>query len=698
MTSILSSIFFSRLIDRKVRFFVLLFPISLVAQNPLQVQMVPQFYAGGYNISCFGGNNGRINTQVTGGVPPYTYQWSNGAISANIQNLSANTYTVTVTDANANSVSAQVDLYQPKAIVDRVHKSNYKGFNISKEGANDGDVKIEVDGGNTPYSIQWSNAQSGEYVNQLEAGTYNYTIMDMSGCVKTGNVNMTQPGPFNASVSVIQHISCRKGEKDGMAHANATGGQPPYFFKWDNGQFTDTAKYLNEGQHQVAVYDANGAEVILTVTINTPDQLKATLIPLVYPNVHNTSCADCCNGQISATVTGGTAPFTYFWSNEQNTAQLENLCEGFYNLGVIDSKGCRTESSIFLSAPKANNWNLTGNANSDPNTQFIGTTDQKDLVFKTNNAETFRLGADGKARFGQSPIINNLADANLGAFKLNIPFTTASGEFTVPSEWKIEYQPLGLRPCKKPINIAAWQFAATGEGENDYDPDKINYFGKVGINVCFPQQELHVNGTGLFDGNLITVQKTIFGALDNGNEWNGNEPTMFVNSTNNSSALYIKALGMADFATIQQIKTDNAKAKVFNVDLNDQSKFTVYGNGNVVIGGSSTGNAINNSKLMVDGLIAAKEVRVMLTDFPDYVFESDYCIDDLDQVAEYIEVNKHLPGMIPAKEVKEDSGFDLGAVQLMTIEKLEELYLHVIQLNERIKVLEKENIILKNAK
>ena len=73
-----------------------------MAQNPLQVQMVPQFYGGGYNISCFGGNNGRINTQVTGGVPPYTYQWSHGATSANVQNLTANTVKTNAWEASPN--------------------------------------------------------------------------------------------------------------------------------------------------------------------------------------------------------------------------------------------------------------------------------------------------------------------------------------------------------------------------------------------------------------------------------------------------------------------------------------------------------------------------------------------------------------------------------------------------------------------
>jgi len=678
-----------------------------LAQNPLQVQTVPQFKGGGYNISCFGGNNGRINTQVTGGVPPYTYQWSNGAGSVNLTNASAGVYSVIVTDAQNNTTNAQVELYQPKAIVNNIYSAEYNGFKVSKEGASDGSLKMEIGGGNTPYTIQWSSGQTGQYLENLDAGNYAYTIMDMSGCVKTGSINMTQPGPFSANVSVIQHLSCRKGEKDGVAYASATGGQPPYKFIWDNGQFTDTANYLNEGKHIVKVYDANGAEDILTVNINRPDYLSVSLTPTIYSNSHNTSCADCCNGSISTTVAGGTAPFTYLWSNEQQTAQLGNLCEGYYSLRLLDNKGCITEASIFLSAPKANNWNLTGNTNSDPASQFIGTSDNKDLVFKTNNTETFRLGADGKARFANGFKVNAFANSTLEQDKFSIAAFNQFGEQiatnlliqrtgTNGQAFSILQDQLADVGCLP--GIAEAPYWAQSPNKLVTAPTQCQDNVKVGIGVANPTQKLEVNGSGRFYGNghfygnLFVNEKAIIGAHPTGDQWiNNNGPTLYMNNTGNSTALYINALGKNDYSFIQQIKTDNPKAKAFNIDLNNQSAFTVYGNGTTVIGSSSVGNAINNSKLMVDGLIAAREVRVMLTNFPDYVFEDDYCLDELENVAEFIKTNKHLPGVLPAKEVKENGGFEIGAVQLMTLEKLEELYLHVIRLNERIKVLELEN-------
>lgn len=655
----------------------LLISVNAMAQNPLQVQIVPHFYAGGYNISCFGGSNGKISTQVTGGIAPYSFNWNHGPTSQNLQNLTAGNYVVTVTDAQNQTVTAQIELYQPHNLLVIPKKSSYHGFNISSQGASDGQIELFFRGGNAPYQVTWGNGLSGPFLTNLNAGNYSYTVNDVGGCTKTGTINMNQPGPLSASTQIINHISCN-GLSDGVATVWASGGQPPYRIQWDNGQFSDTVSDLSQGRHGVIVFDANNAQIQNTFFINNPQELQLQLTPTVYPNGKNTSCHDCCNATVVAQATGGTSPYTYQWLEAgQTTATLSNVCEGFYTLRGSDYNGCTTTSQVFLSAPKANNWNLTGNTNSDPNTQFIGTTDQKDLVFKTNNTETFRLGADGKARFGQSPIINNLADANLGALKLNIPFTTASGEFTVPSEWKIEYQPLGLRPCKKPINIAAWQFAATGEGENDYDPEKINYFGKVGINVCFPNQELHVNGTGLINGNLIATGSTIIGSENTGNQWTNNEPTLYINNSGASSALHINALGKTDYSFIQHIKTDNAKAKVFNVDLNDQSKFTIYGNGNVVIGDQTAGSADNSSKLMVDGLIAAREVRVRMTAFPDYVFKEDYKRLTKEEIKAYIDKNGHLPFFPSEKEIVEN-GLSLGEFQQKMVEAIENLYLIIL--------------------
>ena len=92
----------------------------------------------------------------------------------------------------------------------------------------------------------------------------------------------------------------------------------------------------------------------------------------------------------------------------------------------------------------------------------------------------------------------------------------------------------------------------------------------------------------------------------------------------------------------------------------------------------------------VNGNIACEEVRVQNDgDWPDYVFAKDYRLKGFDELAEYIEAHNHLPGIPSAAEVEED-GVHLGDMQKRLLEKVEEMTLYVLQLEERIRELEKK--------
>jgi hypothetical protein len=100
--------------------------------------------------------------------------------------------------------------------------------------------------------------------------------------------------------------------------------------------------------------------------------------------------------------------------------------------------------------------------------------------------------------------------------------------------------------------------------------------------------------------------------------------------------------------------------------------------------------------LSVDGKIACEELLIDNSSFwPDYVFEEDYPLMSIDEFEASIRENKHLPGMVSAKDVEEKGGFHVGDIQKKTLEKVEELSLYIIELNNRVKTLEKENIELK---
>jgi len=148
-------------------------------------------------------------------------------------------------------------------------------------------------------------------------------------------------------------------------------------------------------------------------------------------------------------------------------------------------------------------------------------------------------------------------------------------------------------------------------------------------------------------------------------------PQMYIRPSNNSltSNIYSRTTHNQDFrfGIVSAVNRDNTKA--FAVLQNQggsfEDTFNVFGDGNVL----------------------ATEVRVRVPIFPDYVFEEDYNLESLEDVEKYIKENKHLPNIPTATEVTKN-GMQLGDMQVRQMEKIEELYLHIIALEKRIKELE----------
>jgi PKD repeat protein len=130
------------------------------------------------DVSCAGGNNGVINLSVSGGISPYTYDWSNGANTEDIFNLRAETYTVNITDDYGCRESRSFTLDQPdQPIV-------INGVVVDGNGTL-GSVDITVTGGVTPYRFLWSNNATTEDIGELLPGNYTVTVTDANSCVAT---------------------------------------------------------------------------------------------------------------------------------------------------------------------------------------------------------------------------------------------------------------------------------------------------------------------------------------------------------------------------------------------------------------------------------------------------------------------------------------------------------------------------------
>lgn len=288
----------------------------------------------GTNITCFGFNDGSATVTNNGGAAPFAYNWSNGANTQTISNLAPGTYTVTVTDANECTATATVTITEPPLLV-----ANVMGTNLDCGGDADGSATATASGGTAPYVFAWSNGQTGATITGLSGGTYTVTITDANGCTASNSVTITEPTTL--VVNVTQNSGTCSNVNQGILVANVVGGTAPFTYSWSNGATTATASNLAPGTYSVTVTDANGCTESAFAAVTTfPAPSCSVTID------QESTLGD--NGALTVVVNGGTAPFTYSWSNGANTASITDLAPGTYTVTVTDDNGCQTTCSATL--------------------------------------------------------------------------------------------------------------------------------------------------------------------------------------------------------------------------------------------------------------------------------------------------------------------------------------------------------------
>jgi hypothetical protein len=137
------------------------------------------------NVACYNGTNGQASAGIAGGIPPYTYLWSNNATTTAISGLTANNYSITVTDSTLCSVTQTVTISQPQ---------NFSLFTIVNSvscfNGNDGSIDISLSGGTMPYTYSWSGGKTTEDISNLTIGSYSLAITDASGCTMLFNTTV----------------------------------------------------------------------------------------------------------------------------------------------------------------------------------------------------------------------------------------------------------------------------------------------------------------------------------------------------------------------------------------------------------------------------------------------------------------------------------------------------------------------------
>ena len=301
------------------------------------------------NVSCFGGNDGTATALASGGSIPYTYSWSSIPVQTGIKStsLSANTYTLQLTDLNHCMAYDTIQITEPPPLL-----SNISGNKpVSCKNGNDGAASVLASGGSLPYTYLWSSspAQNTANANQLVAGNYSVSITDAHGCKSISNVSITEPTLFTLNISSLIPVSCYGGN-NGSAASIGSGGIPPYTYAWNTIpiQTGKQATGLKAGTYQVLAMDSNHCIAQTIAVVMEPNLLSTQISQL-----KNVSCFGGHDGMIAIQNTGGTAPYAYVWNTnpQQILSQISGLLAGNYTLTVTDKSGCKDSIGVQISEP-----------------------------------------------------------------------------------------------------------------------------------------------------------------------------------------------------------------------------------------------------------------------------------------------------------------------------------------------------------
>ncbi len=304
------------------------------------------------HVTCYGANNGQIQTTVNGGSPPYSFFWSNGSTYQNLINVPAGTYILNITDSKGCSRWDTILIVQPQQMIVNISKQDVICY-----GNSNGSAFASVSGGTSPYTYHWSNGSNQSYITNLQAGIYYLTVNDYYNCQIISSVNINQPSALNVSTS-ITHPSCEY-SCNGSILLSITGGTPPY-------QITPSSlSNLCQGTYTILVNDTNNCSLTTTAILVPQTTIQNNVIQ------YNTASPACY--QTVVTLTGsnptGSGLFNFLWQTSIDGVNWTNAIPPNYHPNyqwyvdqsryfrrIVTGGGCYDTSNVLLiNAIKLNN-------------------------------------------------------------------------------------------------------------------------------------------------------------------------------------------------------------------------------------------------------------------------------------------------------------------------------------------------------
>ncbi|MBL4658522.1 MAG: choice-of-anchor L domain-containing protein [Flavobacteriales bacterium] len=364
------------------------------------------------SVTCVGASNGTATAIPLGGVAPYSYLWSDSLAQTTntATGLYAGLYTVVVVDSGGCTLGGSATIFESNSLAITSFSTD-----VTCAGFSDG-TAAAIPVGNPIVSYLWSDslAQTTSVATGLSPGTYTVIVTDIAtGCQVMDTVVLSEPTPLQMN-SLVWESMCY-GDLNGAIAVSPFGGISPYTFNWDtcNGQVsTDSLiSLLSGGTCCLSLLDSNSCILDSCFTLNEPSTIFLTLA--ASQSLQNDS-----TGSINLSISGGTPPYQYSWSNGAITEDLSDIAAGFYFVTVMDSTGCTRYDSIevtevsFSTISKASQLyglSVYPNPATDNFVLSISLEEKSDLNYSLRNM------------LGETVIIRTFVNLSSGTSSINVP-------------------------------------------------------------------------------------------------------------------------------------------------------------------------------------------------------------------------------------------------------------------------------------
>lgn len=293
-------------------------------------------------VACFGGHDGAIALTVSGGVEPYFYQWSHGATTEDATQLSAGTYSVTITDDTGCKGINTFQVEQPAELTISEIVSNP----VACDEACNGSITVQASGGTAPYNYSWLHGASGSTATSLCAGIYSVFVTDDHNCSASAIFTVADTSNYTLPYEVSQ-ISC-DGYCDGSITLNPDFGGNSYQVTWNNNPaLTGSAiDNLCAGDYTASIEVAGNCHYQLYFQIEQAGAMEFLHVFATQPDCYGDS-----NGSLQIDVAGGTPPYSYIVNGNACGALVADLAPGTYAISVSDNGSCSIDTVVTITQP-----------------------------------------------------------------------------------------------------------------------------------------------------------------------------------------------------------------------------------------------------------------------------------------------------------------------------------------------------------